>query len=108
MASHFTSGLSIGGKNVGTELTLGLKGTVTIDPASLAAGASADTSVTITGVVAGDTVVLNPPAAGLTAGLHITGVWVSAADTVKVRIYNSTGGALDQASDTWNYLVIRA
>lgn len=91
----------------GSTLSVALSGTVSINPASLAAGASADESVTISGVAVNDRVILNPPTAGLTAGLHITGVWVSAANTVKVRLYNSTGGAIDEAAGTWSYLVIR-
>lgn len=104
-ASHF-SGLACG--SGGTELTLVKKGTVSIDPASIAAGAVGETSVTIAGAAAGDSVIMNPPAAGLTAGLIFGGCTVSAANTVKVRIFNSTAGAIDEAAGTWTYAILRS
>lgn len=59
----------------------------------IAATASATATITVTGAVAGDRVVLGLPAAGVTAGIVLT-AWVSAADTVTVRATNITGGAL--------------
>lgn len=59
---------------------------------SIAAGASADQTITVTGAVANDRVVLGLPD-GLVSGL-IPFAWVSAADTVKIRIHNITAGAL--------------
>lgn len=82
-----------------------LKGTVTIDPASIASAAIGETSVTITGAAAGDTVIMNAPAA-IEAGC-VWCAYVSAANTVKLRIANLSGGALDCASATWNYCLIR-
>jgi hypothetical protein len=78
---------------------LGLKTTVTIDPASLAAGAVAETTVTVTGATTAMGVVVQPPAA-LTAGL-VYSARVSAANTVAIRLYNPTGSAIDQASGSW-------
>lgn len=92
----------------GTTITKILKGSVAVDPASIATVAVGEVTVTISGAVVGDTVIMTPPTAGLTAGLIVCDARVSAADTVKVRIYNSTAGAVDEASATWFYTLIRA
>lgn len=83
-----------------------IKGSVTINPASIASAAIGETSVTISGAVVGDTVILNAPAA-----IEASCVWsafVSATDTVKLRIANLSGGALDCASASWDYCLIRS
>ena len=92
----------------GTPITLIQKGTVTVNPADLAAGDTADESITISGAAVGDLVILQPPAAALTAGLIIGQAWVSATNTVKARLYNPTGGAINEASGTWSYALIRS
>lgn len=101
-----TAGVIVG--SGGTTVTKILRGTISVNPASLNATTAADTSITITGAVAGDSVVLNPPTAGLTAGMFIVGAWVSAADTVTVRLYNSTGAPIDEAAADWSYTLIRS
>jgi hypothetical protein len=83
-------------------------GTVSVNPASIGNAAIGETTVTISGAAVGDIVVMNPPAAGLTAGLGVLGAVVSATDTVKVRIVNNSGGAVDEAAATWSYVLIRA
>lgn len=83
-------------------------GTVSVNPASISTLAVGEVTVTITGAVEGDSVIMTPPAAGLTAGLIVCDARVSAADTVKIRIYNSTGGSVDEAAATWAYCLIRA
>lgn len=74
-----------------------LYGSATYDPANLADGAGATTTVTVTGAVLGDI-------ATATFSLDLQGItltaWVSAADTVSVRFQNESGGALDLASGT--------
>jgi hypothetical protein len=101
-----TNGIEVGSS--GTQITTILKGSVAVNPASLADGAEADTSITITGAVVGDIVVLNPPTDALDAGIIVGQAHVSAADTVKVRIHNNSGGTVDVASGTWYYLLIRS
>jgi hypothetical protein len=83
------------------------KGTVTINPASLAANTMAETSVTITGAAVGDSVVLTPPTAGLTAGLLVGAAYVSATNTVKLPLYNTSGAPIDEPSASWNYTLFR-
>ncbi len=97
--------LAVGG---GTAITKVVKGSVAVNPASLADGAEADTSVTITGVAVGDVIQMCPAAAGLDAGILICGIWVSAADTVKIRLANQSGGTVDVASATWDYVYFRS
>jgi hypothetical protein len=85
-----------------------IRGTVTVDLASVAAGAVTEKQVTISGAVVGDTVLMTPPTAGLTAGMCICNSVVSAADTVKIRVLNGSAGTIDEASGTWTYCLIRS
>jgi hypothetical protein len=111
MATHFSGPVvSTAGFQPGSSakaLTFILAGTIAIDPVSLNDGEQNDVSVTITGAATGDTVIMNPPAAGLDAGIALGGAWVSAANTVKVRIINYSGGVVNGASLSWNYVVLR-
>lgn len=77
---------------------------VAVDPASIAANASAETAVTILGLQVGDFVVANVPAS-LETGLAFSGCRVSAADTLQLRLTNATGSGVDGASRTWQFLV---
>lgn len=54
---------------------------------NIAADAQADVAITVTGAAVGDHVVFNPTATPA-AGLVFAAAWVSAADTVTVRIRN--------------------
>lgn len=81
------------------------KGTFTVDPASVAANTVSTQTFSLVGAVAGDTLILNPPA--LTAGLAVMQVTASGTDTVSVTFYNSTGSPIDQASGSWNYMLAR-
>jgi len=87
-------------------LTYIADGTVAVDPASISATSSAETSVTIAGVAAGDIVMFNVPAS-LETGLVFSGARVSAADTVQLRLTNVTAISVDGASRTWSYIVFR-
>ncbi len=60
---------------------------------SIAAAGTAEQSVTVSGAVVGDRVVLGLVAAGIDAGL-ISEAWVSAADTVKIRLTNITAAPI--------------
>ena len=83
---------------------LGIAGSHALDFPSIAAGTCTDTSITATGANAGAPVILAPPAS-LPANLTVTG-YVIAADTVLIRLCNSTSSAIDPVSDTWGALVI--
>lgn len=81
--------------------------TLTVDPASIAAGAEDTATFTIPGVALGDAVL------GYSLGVNQTvdcdaNVWVSAANTITVRISNLNASvALDLASSTWKVLIGR-
>ena len=92
----------------GTTLTTIIKGSFTIDAADLASVTAVDESVTISGVAVGDILIVNPPATALTAGMLVCQAWVSATDTIKFRLYNASGGAINLASASWNYTIIRS
>ena len=84
--------------NSGVHLRPPLYGsTSSFDPADLATGASAEASVTVLGAAIGDHVLgafsLN------TSGITLSG-YVSAADTVKIRFTNNTGGNINLGSGT--------
>jgi len=104
-ASTLTGGATIG--SGGTAITKVLRGTVAIDPASIATDAVSSQTFTLTGAVVGDSIEVNPPAAGLTAGLVVSHVYVSAADTITIVFHNTTGDAIDEASASWTYLIVR-
>ena len=78
-------------------LSTSLGGSATFDPASLAAGASTTTNVTVTGAALGDFVIVAPSIAN--PGLTITGS-VTAASTVTVTYANNTAGAIDMLTHT--------
>jgi hypothetical protein len=94
--------LQVGG---GTAVANILSATATLDFGSIGSNATETLTITVTGAVAGDSVFLGCPA-GLDAGLVFCAS-VTAADTVTVRMHNSTGGAVDPASATFRATVIR-
>ncbi len=97
-------------QGITTTLAAGLVGAVfsgsaTYDPPSLADGAGATTTVTVTGATLGDY-------ADATFSLDLQGItvtaWVSAANTVSVRFQNESGGTLDLASGTLRARTVKA
>lgn len=79
--------------------------TATWDPASMANAAGVTSpAVTVTGAAFGDIVAVAAPYD--LQGILAT-AYVSAADTVRVRLHNSTGGAVNLASGTWKVVVRR-
>jgi hypothetical protein len=96
------SGVKIGS---GATITRVLSATATLDFPSIGSNDTETLTITVTGAVAGDSVLLGCPA-GLDAGL-IFCASVTAADTVTVRMHNSSGGSIDPASGTFRATVIR-
>ena len=109
-ATHFSGPVSsTAGFTPGTSavsLTQVYKGTIAVNPGSLTTLTSEDVSVTITGAATGDVVIMNPPST-LESSLAVGGAYVSAADTVKVRISNVSSGTVDGASATFTYAILR-
>lgn len=94
--TNFPKGVAVSGQ---TLALAALPGSATIDPASLADGAGATSTITVTGVVLGKFAV-DVIAPYDLQGLIVTG-YVSAANTVAIRIQNESGGTVDLASGTW-------
>jgi hypothetical protein len=91
-------------RNTGVALAI-FRRTVSVDPPSIAAGAASNVDVTVRGVAVGDDVIAIPPDT-LEAGLVLQGATVSAADTVRLRLYNPTAAAIDGAARTWTLIII--
>jgi hypothetical protein len=90
----------------GTGISAIIHGTVNVDPPSIPGSTSATFTVTITGATVGDRIFLTPPDT-IEGELVYQGAAVTAADTVTIRLYNWTAGAVDGAALTWSYLIIR-
>jgi len=82
-----------------------LTGTVVFDPGSLVDGAGeTKTSITITGAEFGDFVLISAPYD--LQDLIVTG-YVSAANTVEIRVQNESTATVDLASGTWDVRVLK-
>lgn len=92
-------------KIIAQEVSLALRGSATYNPGSLADGAGETTTITVTGAALGDF-------AEASFSVDLQGItltaWVSAANTVSVRLQNETGGTLDLASGTLRARVRKA
>lgn len=96
-AADLTAGLA-------TRAPLGLSNIAVLDFGSIGAGATAELTITVTGAVTGDTVAVGAPST-IESGLMWAG-YVSAADTVTIRVHNTTAAPIDPASATWKASVI--
>lgn len=90
----------------GATITNVLVGSASLNFAEIAAAASADLTIAVTGAAVNDTVSLGLPAAP-TAGL-IFQAFVSAADTVTVRATNITALPVDAAAATYGVQIVQA
>lgn len=80
--------------------------TATVDFASTSAQTSTDSSaITVTGARLGDPVIIGGDTTWLANAQYAA--FVSAADSVKVRLSNGTAGALDPASQVFSVGVIK-
>jgi hypothetical protein len=90
----------------GATITSVLKSTSTIDFGSVLANTTSDsTGITVTGAAVGDAVMVGAPDA-IAAGLVVT-AYVSAANTVKVRVANVTVSPIDPASGSFTVVVVK-
>lgn len=95
-------GLQVGS---GTVITKILSATASLNFPSIAAGAVSTLTITVSGAASGDSVQVTPPST-IEAGLMWCG-FVSAADTVTVRLRNATASAIDPAAATWRATVTK-
>jgi len=87
-----------------TALTKIIRGAESINLGSIDAGGSRTLVIPAVGAVAGQTVFITPPI-GLEAGLLIE-KWWTAADEVRVSLYNRTAASIDPAAGTWRFMIV--
>ncbi len=83
--------------------------TATVDPGSHGAVSAVNTTVTVPGgaeLLATDKLVAIPPAA-LEAGIAVQGAFYASATSLTLRTTNPSAGAIDPASATWTFVVLR-
>jgi hypothetical protein len=97
-----SNGVKIGAS--GDSIVLGKNVTATLNFPSTAAGASSDLTMAVSGAVVSDAVFLGTPAPP--AGCSYS-AWVSAANTVTVRLLNTTNSAVDPGSATFRVVLMR-
>lgn len=79
--------------------------TATVSTNTIAATDTEDVTAACVGVVAGDHIIVTPPASW-TADVAIAGAWVSATDEITIRFINATAGTPDLAG-AYKVLAIR-
>lgn len=89
----------------GARTNLGfITATATLDFPSISSNSQAVLTMTVTGAAVGDAVILGAPST-IENDLNWSG-FVSATDTVSIRLHHTSGGAIDPASATWKATVI--
>jgi len=82
------------------------KTSATLDFPSISSNSTATQTITITGATVGYPVLLGAPG-GLETGLIFCG-YVSATDTVTIRLHNVSGGSINPASADWTVGVLKS
>jgi hypothetical protein len=76
-------------------------GTLSVNPPSILDQQRGEIAVTLTGIAAGDLLVLEPPTT-LHVGLGYAGFRITA-NTVTIFLYNGSGGTLNDGALDWRY-----
>lgn len=95
----YNSNLPLQASSVTATNGLGTSYSETLTPVAVAADTSAEQTFTVTGLVTGQTVVVNGPAP--TAGTGIVNARVSAANTLALTFANFTAASLTPTSGTY-------
>lgn len=90
---------------IGATLSKILVASASLAVSTLAAGASVDITLSVTGAVTGDLAIVNAQSA-LPAGLLLR-AYVSAANTVTITVTNASTGSINGASYTFKGAVLR-
>lgn len=83
-----------------------LKGSTTWDPSSISANSSTTTTISVTGAALGDPVTVSKTSGAYGNG-EVYDAFVSAVDTVTIRLQNVSGGTFDITSATFNVIVLK-
>jgi len=83
-----------------------LSGSAVLNFGSTAAQSSSDLTITVTGAADGDVVSVGVPNAAVNANTSYT-AWVSASNTVTIRLNNYSSSSVDPASGTFNVKVFK-
>lgn len=90
---------------IGATLSKVLTATESVAIGTLAAGASADVTMTVTGALTGDVAIVNPQV-DMPDGLCLR-AYVSAADTVTINVTNASTGSITGASYSLKAVLLR-
>jgi len=83
-----------------------IEGIVTVDPPSIAAGASANVDVAVPYLSVGDKVTVECRS-DLEAGLVLQAAYVPTSGTLRIRLYNPTAAAIDGAARPWLWRLVK-
>ena len=101
-----TAGALVGEANLETAKTPlreVFRGTVSVDPPSIATGATANVAVTVAGLTTAHLVMVQCQS-DLEHGLIPIAAYPSAADTLTIRLTNYSAAAIDGVARTWQYV----
>ncbi len=84
-----------------------VEGIAAVNPASIASGAIGNTDITGIPGLTTDMRVFACPQAQLGVGLVLNGAWCPADGTLRIALYNPTGGAVDLGSVNWAYFAFK-
>ncbi len=79
--------------------------TVSVDLPSIAAGATSDVAVTVTGITTNDNLVSLVTPGNLTHGLVIQEARITAANTITLRVSNLSAAAIDELAKNYTFVV---
>ena len=98
--STLTGGVTVGTN--GSDIYKVVSGTISVNPGNIGSTTRGSVNVTISGLNTSDRIFLQPPTA-LNSGLLYCGCDITAANTLTIYLYNTTGGGIDDGALTWKY-----